>query len=82
MQQWIPGYENVMYQNHSGMIYNNQSQQQAQIPQHQQSIAMLPHHQQAYGADPRLQQYIGNSAGLNMVPNMQPQYPAYYQQNR
>ena len=75
MQQWIPSYENVMYQNH---IYNNQSQQQAQIPQHQQNLAMLPHHQQAFGGDPRIQHYIGN----NMVPNMQPQYPAYYQQNR
>eukprot|EP01036_Dinobryon_divergens_P022184 gene22184-30424_t len=78
-QQWI-SYENVMYPNHS-VMYNN-AQQQSQIPQHQQNIAMLPHHQQAYVSDPRIQSYIGNPAGLNMVANMQTQYPAYYQQNR
>lgn len=78
-QQWI-SYENVMYPNHS-VMYNN-AQQQSQIPQHQQNIAMLPHHQQAYVGDPRIQSYIGNPAGLNMVANMQTQYPAYYQQNR
>lgn len=81
IQQHVQIPQFVAYDNvYHGVMYNN-AQQQSQIPQHQQNIAML-HHQQAYSGDPRIQQYIASPAGLNMVANMQTQYPAYYQQNR